>query len=293
MEASANVEAESVSLTDKESDKVIDVAETKTSVDETSFEIIDSVDDISDTDKCVDKDITTESVSTSKDIISLDSNVSFDTSEKIVDNSASNNEETEVGQTVDNEAEPSISVNADEENLLDEIHSGEFNATSSPIGNSDGHLNTSTASVDDSFDLLENEPAECDDEQDIEEEEDKDQTIVLDDDDDDEDDEDVDNDTEDDDEEDSDNDDDESLDDSDKDENNAYGQKDDDISTLSSDGEDVETIAKEPEEEKKPKMARRNVKRNTVYYKKLIQKSIKMWVYSCWLFFFIVPISFM
>lgn len=285
MEASANVETdlESVSLTDKENDKISntirlddDVEESKTDVEE-SFEFINNG-EISDTDKSYgNKNITNESVSTSKDIISLDSNVSFDTSEKIVEHSVVGNiEETETGQLSNNDPAHLLNVNADDENLLDEIHSGDFNATSSPVSKSSGRLNTSLHSVDDSFDmLLENDALE--EEQDIEEEEEKDHTtdenndtIVLDDDDEeeenDEDSEDCEDSSE------SDNEDEDSQDGTDKEENDGYDHKDDDISTLSSEADDVVMIAKEPDQ--KPKIT--PPKKPKTIYKKLVKRSIKM-----------------
>lgn len=297
MEVSANVEtdADSVLLTDKDNDNISEairiedsVEESKTDV-EVSFEMINNG-DISDTDK----NCTNESVSTSKDVISLDSIVSIDASEKLVEHSTSNNEEVETDQTANNDPENLLSVDVDDENLLDEIHSGDFNATSSPVSKSSGHLNTSVQSADDSFEMLENDALEEQvmeeqvEEQDIEEEEideheEKDQTneenndddtIVLDDDDDESDD--------DDDEDESGNDDDESLDGSDdisdKEENDRYDDnKDDDISTLSSEADDIEMTTKEPEE--KPEFlspSRKPLPKPKLAYKTLVKRSVKM-----------------
>ncbi|XP_037032451.1 MATH and LRR domain-containing protein PFE0570w-like isoform X2 [Bradysia coprophila] len=288
--ANVETELESVPFTDKESDKISDtvrldddVEAPKTDVEE-SFEFINNG-DIGDTNKSDDKNVTDEFVSTSKDVISLDSNVSLDTSDKIVDNSVSNIEETEPGLLVDNDPEQLLTeVSADDENLLDEIHSGSFNA-SSPLGKSSSNLNRSVQSIEDSYEMLENETLEEEHEEDIEEEEEKDRTndadtIVLDDDDDDEDndDGDVDDDSEDEDDhsENSDNDDDESLDGSDKDENHDYGHKDDDISTLSSDGDDIEMISKVPDP--KPKIIAR--KKVVPVHRRLIKKSIKILISS-------------
>ncbi|KAG4068998.1 hypothetical protein HA402_008309 [Bradysia odoriphaga] len=286
MEA-ANVETdlESVPFTDKESDKISDtvrldddVEAPKTDVEE-SFEFINNG-DIGDTNKSDVKNVTDEfNVSTSKDIISLDSNVSLETSDQIVENSVSNIEETDQGLSVDNDPEQLLTeVSADDENLLDEIHSGSFNATSSPLGKSSSNLNRSVQSIEDSYEMLENETLEEEHEEDIEEEEEKDRTnddhndtIVLDDDDDDEDDVNDDSEDEDDHFENSDNDDDESLDGSDKDENHDYDHRDDDISTLSSDG-DIEMIRKVPD--RKPKIVAR--KKVVPVHRRLIKKSIKI-----------------
>lgn len=282
MEASANVETdlESVSLTDKVNDNIVktirledDVEESKTDVEE-SFEIINNG-DISDTDNNDDgKNMTNNSVSSSKDIISLDS--TFDTSEKNVEHSASNQEEIETSQTENKDSEHLLlSVDAEDENLLDEIHSGDFNATSSPVSKSSGHGNAAEQSLDDSFEMLENDTLE--EEQDMEEEEEKDQiiqeyndydnkTIVLD-----SEDEECEDDADDDDEGEEGSD--ESLDDSDKDENDDYDDhKDDYISTLSSDVDDIEMISKDPD--RKSKITRS--KKSKLAYKKLVKKSIKM-----------------
>ncbi len=299
MEASANVETdlESVSFTDdKESDKISDtivrldddVEASKTDVEE-SFELINNSDVVGDTDKSDGTNITSESVSPSKDIISLESNVSFDTSEQIVENTVSNNEGIETGQPSNNDAdaatgEQSVSINTDDDNLMDEIHSGDFNAASSPISKSSGHLHTSIGSVEDSFEILENDAIEdeIEEEQDIEEEEEKhrinqqnhdeDAIEIIDDDEDDEED-DVDDDSDDNDEEDSS---DESIDNSDKDENNDYDHKDDDdISTLSSEGGDDVKIMTAKVPMNKPKTKPRKEYKNEVS-KNLVRKSIKM-----------------
>lgn len=289
MEASENVETDldSVSVADKENVIISnticldsDVEKSKTGVEE-SFESINNGDN-SDTDKSYGKDITNESVSTSKDIISLDSDIAFDTSDKIVDHSVADNQEIETGPTSNNDPAQLPGADADDENLLEEIHSGDFTATSSPVSKSSSHLNTSVQTVDDSFEMLEND-AQDEQEDEIEEEE-KDQTnedhndddgcIVLDDDDDDEDDaDDADEDSEnDDDDEESDNEDDESIDCSDKEENDGYDHKEDDISTLSSDGDDVEVMTKEPDQ--KPKIT--PPKKQKMVYKKLVNRSIKL-----------------
>lgn len=300
MEASANVETdlESATVTDKENDKILnavrsddDVEESKTDAEHTeeSFEFINNG-DMSDTDKSCGNNVANESVSTSKDIISLDSIVSSDTSDnKIVEHSVGNVEEIETGQLSNNNPTHLLSGNADDENLLDEIHSGDFNATSSPVSKSSGLLNTSVHSVDESFDVIENDALEEQDieEHDIEEEEEEekdqptdeknvDDTIVLvDDDDDEEEEEENDEDSEDcDDSSQSDNDDEESLDGTDKeDDNDGYDHKDDDISTLSSEADDVvEMITKEPDQ--KPKIT--PPKKVKTMYKKLVKRSIKM-----------------
>lgn len=293
---------ESVPFTDKESDKISDtvrsdVEASKADVVEESFEFINNGDKV-DTNKSADDHNVTEDelVSTSKDnIISLDSNVSLDTSHKTVDDPISNIEETETGQSTDNEPEQLLTeviAEDDDDNLMDEIHNGSFNAASSPIASSSVHINTSVQSIEESYEMVENETVEEEhyDEQDIEEEEDEEEhvvknrtnadnndTIVLDDDDDDEDDidegdvDDVDSEDEDDRSENSD--DDESLDGTDKEDNNDYDDhKDDDISTLSSDCEDVEMVSKVPD--RKPKTVKR--KKVVTVYKRLLKKSIKM-----------------
>lgn len=288
MEVSANVEtdAESVLLTDKDNDNISETIRLEDSVEESkteaevSFELINNG-DISDTDK----NITNESVSTSKDVISLDSIVSIDASEKIDEHSVSNNEEIQTDQILDNDPEHLLSVDADDENLLDEIHSGDFNATSSPVSKSSGHINTSVQSADDSFEMLENEALEEQvmeeqvmeeqvEEQDIErssiEENNDDDTIVL-------------SESEDDDDEESDNDDDESLDGSDddisdKEENDRYddNNKDDDISTLSSEADDIEMIKEADQKPEFRSPSRKPASKPKLAYKTLVKRSVKM-----------------
>lgn len=172
MEASATANVESdldlVSLTDKENDKPIrlddDVEESKSDV-EGSFELICNG-DASDTDKG--KSITKEPVLTSIDIISLDDSVSLNTPEKTGEYSADTNEDIGIDHLSNDESKVLHSVSADDENLLDEIHSGDF-ATSSPVNKKSNPLSTSPRSdVGDSFekDTLEEQLEE--DQEDIE-----------------------------------------------------------------------------------------------------------------------------
>lgn len=314
MEVSANVETdlESVPLSDNNDEnykisKTIclddDVEESKNVFDENFVSVNNG--DINDTEKSHGTNTTNESVSTSKDVIGLDSN---DVSDKAihVDEPVDNVEVIDAAPSLNNDPEDLLSVALDEENLLDEIHSGEihsgeFNATSSPINsqlNSDQLDNSEQTIDDDSYEV--NEVSEIENHHKIEEEEEEqdededdeeidheveheeepinskqsnedDGTIVLDDDDEDEDnneDEDDDEDDEDDDE--TDNEDEESDDDgSDKNENDKV-----DISVSSDDSEDDDVEVKVPV---KPKFIPSKKKKMVYdYRRKAIKTSIKM-----------------
>lgn len=297
-DANANVDVnlESVSPTDKESDKLTpETDDVKPSTDDayepTTVERVNN----GDIDEKVDATIlpNESATSPSKGVISVDSNASPNTCDQpITDKSVSNKEDIEADAepiSGDNAASNTTTTTADnnddDDNLMEEIHSGGFNATSSPIRKiavNPVNLNESAASVenvDDSLEIVEPaEEEEFDEEQDDVEEEEEDgkdegnDTIVLDDDDDDDDD--VEEEDEEEDvvsEEDT-----SSFDDNESDvtEKGDYrgGNKDDDVSTLSSDdGDDVQPVAKEPA--RKPTVVQR---RKTVYYKKLVQRSVKM-----------------
>ncbi|KAJ6645573.1 hypothetical protein Bhyg_00779 [Pseudolycoriella hygida] len=276
MEASANVETdlESVS-TDKGNDKISETVCLDNDVEKSKIDVSESVEcinngDISDTDTCVGKNNQMEPVSTSKDIVNLNSAIASDKSDEIVDIPLELKDDINTDSHKDSENVYGV----DDENLLEEIHSGEFAAVSSP---SKENLNTSMQSVE----LLEEEQ-DIEEEEEVEEEEeeeeekgqinDDDPTIILDDDDDDEDER---NQRATDDEsltdEESDNEDEESQDITDRDDIDEFDDhKDDDLSTLSSEG-DVEVISKVPEKKSLP-LRHRNAK---TIYKSLVKRSIR------------------